>query len=258
MNSLSWAPVYFYGSDRPAPIVLFCEHASFDFPADFGDLGLDPTGRASHVAGDIGALSLAKDLSDRMDAPLVHGGVSRLLYDCNRPDIAPDAVPEKSEAFDVPGNRNLSAHERQARHRLIHQVFHKAAGALLESQCAKCGVTPVVVTIHSFTPVYLGQVRDVEIGYLFDTNSRLSELAMDVERRCGTYNAQLNQPYSAADGVTYSLSMHTRTPESPSTMIEVRNDLIDTSVKAEAMAAHLAHVLSEAIGALNMPTGAEQ
>jgi predicted N-formylglutamate amidohydrolase len=88
-----WTPVEITGATGAAPIVLVCEHAACEIPAELDGLGLDDAARRAHVAWDIGAAALARRLSERLEAPLVSGGVSRLVYDCNRPFSAPDCIP---------------------------------------------------------------------------------------------------------------------------------------------------------------------
>ena len=41
---------------------------------------------------------------------------------------------------------------------------------------------PIVVTVHSFTPIYDGQRRAVEIGVLHDTDDRLANANMCMRR----------------------------------------------------------------------------
>lgn len=246
----AWSPVLFERTEGSAPIVLVCEHASRFIPHDFGDMGLSDTVRDSHVAWDIGALDVARQLSTLMDAPLVSCGVSRLLYDCNRPLSARDCIPSKSEVFDVPGNVGLSDAQRRSRHQLIHEPFHMAVDGLVRGQMGKLGRDVVVVTIHSFTPVYFGKTRDVEIGFLHHDNASLSLAAQRIEERRGRYRTALNQPYDASDGVTYSLAKHADAHGLHSTMVEIRNDLVDTSSKAGSVAVHLAETLMQSVAEL--------
>lgn len=247
MSLQEWSPVRYYGTNGTAPIVLICEHASFDFPNDIGTLGISTATRTSHAAGDIGALVMAKSLSRRLSAPLVFGGVSRLIYDCNRPLAANDAIPHRSEIHDIPGNQTLSDTDRLARHRLIHDPFHTAVDRLIQTQTDRAALPVTVITLHSFTPVYHGKRRELDIGFLFERFPLFSELAVAVEQTRGTYRAALNQPYDSMDGVTYSLAKHADDRGLQSTMIEVRNDLIDTAADADAMAAHLETTLRVAL-----------
>jgi len=90
-------------------IVLVCEHATHFIPDVYNNLGLSSNNLKSHVAWDPGAAAVAQELSRVMDAVLVQGVVSRLLYDCNRPPSSPDAIPKRSEIIDIPGNHNVTS-----------------------------------------------------------------------------------------------------------------------------------------------------
>lgn len=246
MPNHTWSPVRFFGTDGSAPFVLICEHAARDIPPEYDGLGLDDNARESHAAWDVGALDVAIRLSRLLGAPLVAGGVSRLVYDLNRPLDAPDAMPMKSEIFFVPGNENLTEDQRRERFALVHEPFHCAVEQLIALQVSRLEVKPTIITIHSFTPVYQGIKRDVEIGFLHHDNCEFSEVMQAVEAESGTYVTALNEPYDADDGVTYSLRRHAEDRGFDNTMIEIRNDLIRTEEQTEAMARHLGQSILKA------------
>ena len=252
MSANGWSPVKFHGISGVSPVVLICEHASAHFPEDFGTLGISEEAQSSHVAWDIGALDVAVSLSEILDAPLVYGGVSRLLYDCNRPFDKPDCIPTMSERFQIPGNQSLDEVSRNARYRLIHQPFHFAVDEIIRVQQAKAGREITVITIHSFTPIYMGHPRAVEIGFLYHKNDKFSQIAQQIECARGSYRSAINEPYNSADGVTYSQNMHADQNHLHSTMIEIRNDLIDTKSKARLIAAHLGETLQQTLSSTTM------
>lgn len=256
MMSKAWSPLHFYRTEGRAPVVLVCEHAAPHMPEDFGDLGLDAKTHMSHAVWDIGALKMAEAMSQELDAPLVSCGVSRAIYDCNRPFAAPDCIPSKSENIAFPGNVSLSASQRDTRRRLIHDLFHEGVAQLIASQSEKLGAAVAVITLHSFTPVYFGTPRTVEIGFLHHDRPALSEAAFRVEQHRNIYNAALNEPYAKQDGVTYSLARHADAQGLHSTMIEVRNDLIQSDSNAQAMGQHLAATLKEALARVTAGRGA--
>lgn len=227
-------------------VVLVCEHASRFMPAEYENLGLADDALASHAAWDIGARDVALALSDLFDAPLVAGGVSRLIYDLNRPLEAPSSIPERSEIFDIPGNISLSEDARRARFATYHEPFHAALAEVLDARDGRA-----LVTVHSFTPVYNGERRDVEIGFLHDASDTFAHAALSAEVARGRYRAALNEPYAATDGVTYTLAKHGEARGLPTLMIEIRNDLIGTPETAKAMAEHLHKTLSTAIATLS-------
>ncbi len=224
-----------------APICLVCEHASAFIPATLGDLGLAPEHRQSHAAWDIGGRDLATALSQRLDAPLVASRVSRLVYDCNRPPNAPGAIPEKSEVVEVPGNVGLSDAARAARATEVYDPFR----SLLKTTLDGFAEPPVLVTIHSFTPVWFGQPREVELGLLHDSDDRLAR-AMLAEAPDGL-DTRLNAPYSVTDGVTHTLREHAIPRGVQNVMIEVRNDLVSDAAGVARFAGILDTMLTRAL-----------
>ena len=223
-------------------IVLVCEHASNFIPEAWGDLGLNQDQRRAHIAWDPGALGLARGLMRRLDAALIHAPVSRLVYDCNRAPDMPGAIPARSEVHDIPGNAAISPAERHLRTAAIYLPFHDALHGLILRRLA-LGQNPVVVTIHSFTPVYFGKPRAVEFGIIHDADPTFARAIHRATSGTGLV-AELNQPYSAADDVTHTLRVIATPYGLPNAMLEVRNDLIADSAAEEAMAEILAPVLN--------------
>lgn len=225
--------------EASSSIVLVCEHASCYIPAELNDLGVSAAARHSHVAWDPGAMSVAQHMSKDLDAVLVASTVSRLVYDCNRPPEAPDAIPARSEAYDVPGNVGLTEEEKRARVARYYTPFRKR----LASQVSR-HTDPVIVTIHSFTPIYNGETRDVEIGILHDSDSVLANAVMRV---ASDYNVRLNAPYGPDDGVTHTLKEHALKHGHLNVMIEVRNDLIADEAAQAAMSRKLTGWITQAL-----------
>ncbi|WP_425100723.1 N-formylglutamate amidohydrolase [Tropicibacter sp. S64] len=247
MDALGWPAVAVMGKIGAAPLVLVCEHASAFIPPALQGLGVSDAARTSHVAWDIGALDVAKRLSARLQAPLVAAQLSRLVYDCNRPLDSEGSIPAVSEIHEIPGNTNLTSADRQARYEAVHEPFHAAVTDVLDRQQAACSGPVTLITVHTFTPVYFGKPRAVELGYLFHSDAALAQAAVQIESREGALKAEVNAPYSAMDGVTYTLAKHAEARGLRSVMIEVRNDLVDTEAKAEVMADHLAQTLTAAL-----------
>lgn len=227
-----------------APVVLVCEHASNYIPAQLNSLGLSESVRKSHIAWDPGALELSKRLSALLDAPLVASGVSRLVYDCNRPPTAPDAMPIKSEIFDIPGNAGLDDDARADRVVRYYDPFR----ATLAESLAKVS-SPVLITIHSFTPIYLGQQRSVETGVLHDSDARLADQMLAIAGKHTDMMVLRNDPYGPEDGVTHTLKEHAIGAGLLNVMLEVRSDRIATSQQQDDIAQMLAGWLRAALEA---------
>ncbi len=227
-------------------ILLVCEHASAHLPAAVGTLGLSSEALSSHIAWDPGALALCRLLSAKLDATIIHQRFSRLVYDCNRPPESPAAMPEKSEIYEIPGNKDLSVAERYARTAAIYVPFHDRISAELARRTAGERGS-VLVTVHSFTPVYFGKPRAVEIGILHDTDSRLADAILEGAAKTGRFRVERNSPYGPEDGVTHTLRLHALPAGHANVMIEVRNDLIANSVDQEVMADYLAGLIADAV-----------
>lgn len=228
------------------PVVILCEHASHAIPARYGGLGLGSADMRSHAAWDPGARAVALILSQALDAPMVASRVSRLVYDCNRPPDAASAMPERSEIIEVPGNRGLTAAQRDERIVSVYHPFRDAVAGVLADRQARAMFT-ALITVHSFTPVFHGQERAVEIGILHDADSRMADAML---ARAGTLahrRIRRNAPYGPEDDVTHTLKVHGIANALPNVMIEMRNDLIATPEAQAAMADDLLRMIRPAL-----------
>jgi predicted N-formylglutamate amidohydrolase len=230
-------------------IVLVCEHASNNIPPRWGDLGLTDAQRRAHIAWDPGALGVARGLARRLDAVLVHAAVSRLVYDCNRAPDMGGAMPARSEVHDIPGNARITPEDRAARTASVYVPFHDGLHAVLADRMAR-GLAPVMVTIHSFTPVYFGKPRAVEFGVIHDADATLPRAILTEAQARTPLRVALNEPYSAKDDVTHTLRLHATPYGLPNAMLEIRNDLIAAAQAEDRMAATLAPVIAAAMAAL--------
>ncbi|WP_379139659.1 N-formylglutamate amidohydrolase [Paracoccus pacificus] len=240
------SPVEIEGADAPGDALIICEHAANDFPAQYGDLGLSEDEKAAHIAWDPGALGLARGLARNLNAPLVLGTISRLIYDLNRPPHAPGAMAETSEIYRIPDNADLPVAERLRRTAGIYLPFHNAVAMMVAARLA-LGQRPVVITVHSFTPVWHGTPRQVEFGVIHDADDRLARAITAQDTGLMT---MLNEPYSAADGVAHMLATHATPLGLANVMLELRNDLLADPAAQAAMADRLTPVLRAAITAV--------
>lgn len=241
-------PVALENASARGRVILVCEHASRLLPKSLGTLGLSQEALASHIAWDPGALAVARRMAKSLDAALVFQRFSRLVYDCNRPPESPAAMPEKSEVFDVPGNADLDQAARDARTEALYLPFRETLADLVQSRIAE-GRAPVIVTMHSFTPVYFGKPREVEIGILHDADTRIADGMLAAAKTTGLYTVRRNEPYGPEDGVTHTLREHGLANGLPNVMIEVRNDLIRDEVGQGVVADYLAGLLNESLPA---------
>ena len=249
LAAASSPPLRILNREGSGRVVLLCEHASNYIPAGYDRLGLSAEDLERHIAWDIGALAVAERMANRLDAPLAYATHSRLLLDLNRDPEAPDSIVTLSEDTAIPGNLEVSAHERRLRGDWLYGPFHAGVDALIDQRLA-AAEAPIVVSIHSFTPLYLGRSRPWHVGVLSARDRRLAEpwlaaLAADPALCVGD-----NQPYAPRDGVYHSLDRHGERRGLASAMIELRNDLIADESGQREWAERLCDTLQRALAGL--------
>jgi len=231
-------PIEIVNRDGAAPALLICDHASSRVPAALDGLGLDAALLKLHVGWDIGIADVTRRLAARLDAPAVLAGFSRLVIDCNRRPGTPESIPEVSDGIDIPGNRGLGPNQRAARDAACFAPYHEAIAAVL----ARVRRPPLLVSLHSFTPVMAGVERPWQVGILWHRDRERARRLIDALRADPALRVGDNQPYSGRSPLGYSIPRHGR--DRPQVMIELRQDLIDTHHGADAWAGILAAALA--------------
>jgi predicted N-formylglutamate amidohydrolase len=232
-------PIEIVNENGASRTLLVCEHASRHMPARYRDLGLPPGERDRHIAWDIGAAAVTRELAAALDAPAYLGTYSRLLIDLNRPIGAPSSIPERSEATDIPGNVGLDAAERDARRQAIFAPFQARLSERLERRRPDR-----IVAIHSFTPVFLGVSRPWHIGILYDAARDFGEAMLAKLREDRAIVVGANVPYVIERSEDYTVPVHGDDLGIPAILVEIRNDLIREADGVSEWAARLARALS--------------
>jgi predicted N-formylglutamate amidohydrolase len=188
---------------RPLGVVVTSEHASNHVPAAVAPrLRIGRAHLLSHRGFDRGAAEMARALASAIGAPLVLGRVSRLVVDLNR----------------SPGNRNLWSSQaralpeeiRDALLRRHHTPHWEQVHALVQRE-RTAGRRVLHVGVHSFTPVLRGNVRTMDVAFLYDPG-RAFEVAIveawreALRRRAPDLVVRRNAPYRGIDdGLTRAL-----------------------------------------------------
>jgi len=225
--------------------VLAADHAGRLIPRALGDLGLDEAERARHIAWDIGISGVTERMAALMDAASVLQAFSRLVIDCNRAPGHPTSIPPISELTPIPGNAALSTEDRGARKAAIFDPYHAAITDLLDARKA-AGRRTILVAMHSFTPVFKGIARSVEVGVLFHHETRLSRLMLDLLHSEGDLHVGANEPYAITDDSDYTVPVHGEGRGLEHVEIEIRQDLIADAAGQAAWADRMARLLREA------------
>jgi predicted N-formylglutamate amidohydrolase len=243
-------PVRTVNAAGQGAFVIAVDHASNRIPPAWSDLGLSPAERVRHIAWDPGALAVSLRLSEQLDAPLVHSTVSRLVIDCNRDTDAPDLIPTISETTAIPGNAAVTPEDRARRIAFAHAPFHAALDRLLDDR-ARQGRQTILICLHSFTPVFKGRARPWPIGIIHARNGAYTAaLRAALADAAPGLNVGWNEPYSALNGVTFTLEQHGDGRGLDATMIEIRNDEILEPSGVARWADRLARCLEQARVAL--------
>ncbi len=228
-------------------LLFVCDHASNALPQAYGTLGLDAGAYATHIAYDIGAAEVTRALAAAYGAPAILARWSRLLIDLNRGADDPTLVMKLSDGNIIPGNRHADAREVAKRLAQFHAPYHAA----IEAEIAAMGGVPVLISMHSFTPVWKDFKRPWEVGVLWDRDGRLALPLLDAFRRAG-FAVGDNEPYSG-ELENDCLYAHGTMNGLPHVLIEMRQDLIATPDAARSFAMRLKPVLDEALAKMGKP-----
>jgi predicted N-formylglutamate amidohydrolase len=197
---------------------------------------------------------VTEHLSAALDAPAILQAYSRLVIDCNRDPSVPTSIPEISELTPIPGNVGISHAERETRVREIFAPYHARIAALLDARAA-AGRRTVLAAMHSFTPVFKGESREVQVGVLFNRDVRLASALLALLRAEGDVVVGENAPYAITDTSDYTVPVHGEKRGLPHVEIEIRQDLIADASGQAAWAARFARLLPAADAAMRA-TGA--
>ena len=237
-------PVHEVNAGGASPFLLTSDHYGRVLPRALGDLGVAENELTRHIAWDIGIAGVAERLAEMLDAHLVAQRYSRLVIDCNRPPGAVSSIPVISEATAVPRNEGISEQEREARRREIFEPYHHRINAAIDGR-AHVKRPTVLVSLHSFTPVYAGVARPWHIGALYNRDTVLPRLLLKHLRAESDLVVGDNEPYAVNDLTDYTIPVHGEARGLINTGIEIRQDLIADQSGQQQWAERLARIFAE-------------
>lgn len=217
------------------PFVFTCEHASNRL------VGVQPTegDRAlldDHWGWDLGAADVVRAMATAHDCPAVLSRFTRLLIDPNRDLFEESLIPTETHDGPISFNQDLDDDARQGRIDALWSGYHGAVDDVVSARLQRGPAR--LVSVHSFTPVWLGHQRPMEVGVLFD---EYHEHAMQLASALGEqgFAVSLNEPYTGKSGLIYSIARHGRRHDVPFMELEIRNDLLDAPDKVADVAARV-------------------
>lgn len=237
-------PVLEENVDSQSPFFFTCDHYGRLIPRALGDLSVPEGALEQHIAWDIGIAGVATLLARELGVHLIAQRYSRLVIDCNRPFKSSGSVPLISEATEIPGNSGLTREQIAARQQSIFAPYHARIAQALDARKA-CGLPTILVSLHSFTPIYAGIARPWHIGTLYHYDARLPHLLRDKLRAEGDLVVGDNEPYAVSDTTDYTIPVHGEKRGLMHTGIEIRQDLIADQAGQHEWAQRLARILRE-------------
>jgi len=228
-------------------VIFTCEHGGNKIPRKYQAFFQDAKEALhSHRGWDPGAKRVAEDLAQIWNAPVFSSEVSRLLVDLNRSENHPACFSEFSRNLDPEKKEEiLETHYRPYR-REIENWLTLAAGRNRVFH----------FSVHSFTPELYGEVRNCEIGLLYDPQSGLErktsrELKVLFKKFFPELRVRMNYPYKGyMDGFTTKLRRDFNRNRYSGIEIELNQTLIEKlkeSRKRLMFSKTLAHCLADAL-----------
>jgi predicted N-formylglutamate amidohydrolase len=183
-------------------LLLSCEHGGNRVPEPWRELFTGhEAALESHRGHDIGIAPFARWLAKELRAPLQLAETTRLLVELNRSPGHPALFSAYSRSLD-----------RSERDRLLERYYHPYRNSL-QRQIEKLllsGERVCHVSLHSFTPELHDEIRNADIGLLYDPQRPLEKaFCLDwqaaISRQAEGWRVRRNYPYrGAADSfVTY-------------------------------------------------------
>jgi predicted N-formylglutamate amidohydrolase len=229
-----------------SPFVFLCDHAGRRIPARLNNLNLSQDDLKRHIAWDIGIEGVGRALSVFFDASLIMQPYSRLVIDCNRWPGSETSIVSVSEDTIIPGNQKLSSEDAVTRVREIFDPYHRRISGHLDERRAADQPT-IIVSLHSFTPIYAGVARPWHASVLYNRKPNLSLAMLKLLQAEGDLIVGNNEPYSVTDETDYSIPVHGELRGIPHLTLEIRQDLIFEKAGQLAWAKRLARLLPQAV-----------
>ena len=180
--------------------ILTCEHGGNRVPARWRHLfeGAESV-LQSHRGWDRGALCTFRALAPEIADAAYDSTTTRLLVDLNR-------SPHHRSLFSE-FTRDLPIDQRREILRRHYQPYRDRVSRTID-RWRQQGDTVVHISVHSFTPVMDGHVRNADVGLLYDPARELERSLCRrwlgcLRQSAPGYRVRLNYPYrGTADGFT--------------------------------------------------------
>jgi len=233
-NQSTTPPFVRLAPNRLAPFVLTCEHARMQLPPGIRTNRADRAVMGTHWGWDIGGWAVTRELARRLATGATGGRWSRLWIDLNRPAGDPTIVVAEIEGHALSWNDGIDEREVARRYALVHVPFHGEVDREIALRVFH-GVRPVLLAIHTYTPVWNGRPRRYDAGVLYDESRREAAYLAAALREDGL-ETRYNEPYSGRHGRMYSIDRHGRHYRLPCLELELNQALFSRPGAAARLA----------------------
>jgi len=243
----TYQPFFVRDGDLSKGVILTCDHASNHVPAHYNSLGLPAAAFERHIAYDIGVRDLTYMLCERLNISAVLSNFSRLLIDPNRGEDDPTLIMKISDGQPVPHNVHMSEDDRQMRLDQFHRPYHRAITSQLD-RAIEGGKPPVILSLHSFTPIWRGVQRPWEAAVLWDNDPRFALPFLQNLRDATGLTVGDNEPYT---GRLKGDALHTHGTSRglAHCLLEIRQDLLTNKQAIEEWCEYIINALEASLQA---------
>jgi len=228
-----------------AKLLIVADHASNYIPKKYNNLGLKKKNVVTQKDYYPGVKELAINLSNKLNSQLVLGQYSRLLIDCNRDEDDPTLISAISDRKLILGNKKITKQEKNYRINKMYRPYHeKIKKKILENKIN------IIISLHSFNPIFKGKKRFLKYGILSNQDRRLSDLILNELKKEKKIVGD-NEPYKGSL-IGDTLYKHALKRGIHHSLIEIRNDLLSNVKKIDQVSNLMYRVINKSIKSLSI------
>ena len=184
-------------------VIITCEHGGNQVPVEYREYFTNAANDLnSHRGIDYGAIDLFKSLAEKYADFSVSSQVTRLLVELNRSILHENLFSVYSQCLpDTVKDKILDTYYHPYRNSVSEKVL----------EYTDQGETVLHISVHTFTPVFNGEIRKNDVGLLFDPNKEMEIAFCNAWKESLDYLkpeliVKFNYPYTGTtDGLTKTL-----------------------------------------------------
>ena len=178
-------------------------------------------------------------MSNLLNSNYIIGEYSRLIIDLNRDISDPTLIPEIVDRKIIPKNLNLDENEKKR-----ISEFYNGYHDNIKRSIKRDHIT-IIISLHSFNPIFKKKKRSIHFGVLSNQDRRLSNyLITEMKRK--ELKVGDNEPYEG-NLIGDTMYKHGLKKNLYHSLIEVRNDLLSSPTKIHRVSVLLKKIINNSI-----------